>query len=74
ARAVREAEAAIARAANAQALWLNAQQALERARSALAQGEPARAACAAVEARAFAALGRQQLHYPPYRVNSGNQP
>jgi hypothetical protein len=74
ARAVREAEAAVARAAKAQALWLNAQQALEQARAALAQGEPSRAACAAAEARAFAALGIQQLGYPPYRVNSGDRP
>lgn len=74
ARAVREAEAAVVRAASAQALWLNAQQALEQARSALAQGNAGRAACAAAEARAFAVLGMQQLRYPPYRLNSGDQP
>ena len=73
-RAVREAEAAVTRAAEAGALWLNAQEALERAKAALTRGDPAQAACAAAAARSFAALGLQQLQYAPYRTNSGDQP
>ncbi len=74
ARAIRQAEVAIAQAAKAGSLWLNAEQALERARSALARREPGLAACAAVEAGSFAVLGIQQLQYPPYRAISGDQP
>ena len=73
-RAMREAQTAIDRAAKAGALWLNAQEALERARSALARGEAGQAACAAAAARSFAVLGIQQLQYPPYRASSGDQP
>jgi hypothetical protein len=73
ARAVRKAEAVVQRASKAGALWLNAQEAFERARSALARGEPAQAACAAGEATFFAELGMRQLRYPPYRVFPGDE-
>jgi hypothetical protein len=73
ARAVREAEAAVARAARSEGLWLNAQEALDRARAALARGEAGKAACAASEASRFAALGIRQLRYAPYRVFPGGQ-
>jgi hypothetical protein len=67
ARAVREAEIAVNRAAEKKALWLNAQEALERAKTALAKGNAPLAGCEAADAKVFAELGIRQLEYPPYR-------